>query len=204
MVETEKIPKGKKRCTGECGRILPATPEFFHRQGVTKKGRQCIHAICRACKNVHGLPEKLPKGKKKCTKCERILPDTPKHFHRRMLTKEGRQLLVGTCKACKNVHGLPEKLPQGKKRCTKCERILPATPEFFHRNGVTKKGLKCLVSSCKACKNVHGLPDKLPQGKKMCEADLELVRKMEEATRQRKRPLWRRWWDRRFRRRQTP
>ena len=69
MVETEKIPKGKKRCTGECGRILPATPEFFHRQGVTKKGRQCIHAICRACKNVHGLPEKLPKGKKKCTKC---------------------------------------------------------------------------------------------------------------------------------------
>jgi hypothetical protein len=38
----------------------------------------------------------------------------------------------------------------------------------------------------------------------MREADLELVRKMEEATRQRKRPLWRRWWDRRVRRRQTP
>src|SRR5260221_3346101 len=35
-----------KRCTGPCGRLLPATPEFFHRQ---KKDH--LHNQCKECRN---------------------------------------------------------------------------------------------------------------------------------------------------------
>lgn len=42
----EPTSHSEKRCTGPCGRILPSTPEFFHRNGV--KG---LYTQCKECKS---------------------------------------------------------------------------------------------------------------------------------------------------------
>jgi len=41
---TPEIPT--KKCTGACGRTLPATPEFFHKQ---KRGKYGLKSCCRDC-----------------------------------------------------------------------------------------------------------------------------------------------------------
>ncbi len=40
----------QKRCTGPCGRMLPATMEFFKRHKDCKYG---VHSQCRECINKH-------------------------------------------------------------------------------------------------------------------------------------------------------
>lgn len=39
-----------KKCTGPCGRVLPATPEYFHRQ---KQGKHGVTSQCRECRSLY-------------------------------------------------------------------------------------------------------------------------------------------------------
>ena len=40
--------KGKKRCGGECGKLLPNTLKHFHKNSQTKDG---LHYNCKKCRN---------------------------------------------------------------------------------------------------------------------------------------------------------
>lgn len=84
-----------------------------------------------------------------CIKCGQSFPATPQFFYRRSEVKSGFR---AACIACENPTRKPPKEPdpEGMKRCTKCEKLLPATREFFR----IKRG--GLGSSCKACTNVQG------------------------------------------------
>lgn len=96
------------------------------------------------------IPQDTPQ--KQCTKCKRILPATSDYFPRESRSKDGFRHF---CKECLNAYHrklrkegpvLKEPLPDGFKRCSVCEKILPATPEYFHRNKYSSDGF---TSSCK-------------------------------------------------------
>ncbi|MDC0157073.1 hypothetical protein OAK38_04855 [Verrucomicrobia bacterium] len=108
---------------------------------------------------------------KRCRgECGGILPTTLEYFHAAGgVSKEGRPYLKSVCKVCFNKNGMPEKLPEGKKRCTECAKILPATLEYFKsqpqspqayripRIGAKRlfkdDGRPYLTSKCKSCIN---------------------------------------------------
>jgi hypothetical protein len=179
-IEKEELPEGKKRCRGECGKILPATTKFFGRDKSRKDG---LKTYCKLCKNKQERerhrerhPQKpaallAAEGKKKCRgECGEILPATLEHFTSSgKVSKQGHPYLRSVCKGCFNKHGMPEKLPEGKKRCTECAKILPATLEYFKsqpqspqayripRIGAKRlfkdDGRPYLTSKCKSCIN---------------------------------------------------
>ncbi len=89
---------------------------------------------------------------KRCPRCNRLLPLTAQFFHLRVDAKGG---FTSHCKECRNSYQrnqrregkLPEP-PEGYKRCSHCNKIKPATTEFFARQKAVKAGLR---SYCKAC-----------------------------------------------------
>ena len=98
--------------------------------------------------------EKLPAGYKRCTKCGRVKP-LGKFSRRRSNKKDGHDW---HCRACRSkyrrakwrrLHPFPsrEKLPEGFKRCTKCDAVKPF--DDFHRNSRNKTNGR--VAWCKVC-----------------------------------------------------
>jgi len=50
-----------------------------------------------------------------------------------------------------------ELFARGKRRCSKCNRVLPATTEYFYRDRTASNGLSCICAKCsnKAAKQWH-------------------------------------------------
>lgn len=77
-----------------CKRILPFTAEFF---ALRKGARKGLRHLCRDCKNSQSrelgkrkrearraeLEKIIPRGFKKCHRCEKILPKTAEYFYQR-------------------------------------------------------------------------------------------------------------------------
>jgi Pyruvate/2-oxoacid:ferredoxin oxidoreductase delta subunit len=94
---------------------------------------------------------------KQCTKCKLFFPATLEFFFKDKSRKDG---LYSRCKSCeskrekarrRSINMKPEvtiTVPDGQKRCAKCENVYPATPEFFYRARQRKDGL---YSYCKVC-----------------------------------------------------
>lgn len=87
-----------------------------------------------------------------CTGCDRSLSGTIEHFHRH------RDAFKPKCKECRGssfgVHD-PNKVmdvPEGKKICTDCRRVLPADIEHFHRSDKTDG----FATECKECRGGSG------------------------------------------------
>lgn len=113
-------------------------------------------------------------GKIVCTGCERALPGTVEYFH------QHRDAFKPKCKECRGGSFGVERLnrvmsvPDGKKVCNGCERVLPADAEHFHQ---TKK-CDGFTSQCKECRQGGGefgihRPNRtldIPDGKWMCKA----------------------------------
>lgn len=90
---------------------------------------------------------------KVCTKCKRELPATKEFFSQHLQCKYG---LNSQCKDCRTtakdgIRKIPEVYPEGFQRCTKCKRMLEATPYYFYRG---KGGRNGLCSICKDCRAV--------------------------------------------------
>jgi len=85
-------------------------------------------------------------GEITCTGCDRSLPGTIEYFHRH------RDAFKPKCKECRDcsfgVHDFNKVMdvPDGKKICSNCERVLPADSEHFYRTEKTSSGF---TSRCK-------------------------------------------------------
>lgn len=97
------------------------------------------------------IPQDTPQGKQ-CTKCLQIFPATSDFFTRDRRNKDG---FHNFCKTCLNAYhrklrkeGPTPKVsfPDGYKLCNKCNKLFPATPEYFFRDKYTSDGF---VSYCK-------------------------------------------------------
>lgn len=89
-------------------------------------------------------------GKIECTGCGRRLPGTIEYFHRH------RDAFKPKCKECRGtsfgVHDYNRVMdvPDGKKICSSCKRVLPADKEHFYQSQKTSSGL---TSQCKECRS---------------------------------------------------
>lgn len=102
---------------------------------------------------------------KRCLKCpdgQQWHPATPAFFSRDRSKKDG---LCNTCKECEKAHSKARWATQhpddaqtditvgeGMKRCSKCEKVLPAAPEFFTRDKNRADGF---YLQCKECRQQH-------------------------------------------------
>jgi len=109
-----------------CKKELPETIEYFHRRGPDK-----FASKCKICRNAQGkeFREKSDYGREYYQK------------NREILLEDMRQKY-------KTKHPMPE-LPEGFKRCCKCNEIKPATEEYFNRLKKAKDGFRF---ECKECK----------------------------------------------------
>lgn len=108
---------------------------------------------------------------KVCTKCKRELPATTDYFCKHKDCKYG---LNSRCKDCRTkakdgVRKIREVWPDGFQRCSKCKRLLEATPYYFYRGRGGRNGLCSICKDCRAvdlgAKN-HRLV--VPKDKKQC------------------------------------
>lgn len=92
-----------------------------------------------------------------CSKCKKELPATNYYFHRAKNRPDG---LYEQCKKCRgypygetrrreNLTYNNEEDSNGYKRCHKCNRLLPATYDYFHKD---KKCLAGLYNVCRECR----------------------------------------------------
>lgn len=134
-----------KRCTGPCGRTLPATTEYFHSKKSEKDGFQYWCKKCRSQRKV--TPEKLDIGRQKtCTgPCGRVLPGTTDFFYRDKHAKDG---LTPRCIHCLKSRANHKKPREGYKRCRKCKNEYPFTSEYWPTDNRRESGL---VGPCKQC-----------------------------------------------------
>lgn len=92
---------------------------------------------------------------KQCRDCKTWLPATPEHFNKTALyvSPDGLSKQCKTCRQSyrKNYQKQPKpSVPEGYKRCARCEQPLPATSEYFHADRKKKDGLDY---TCKQCSN---------------------------------------------------
>ena len=106
-----------KKCIGICGRELPATPEFFHRQRSCKYGVKCI---CKQCYNKKQKEKNNPPNedatiKRTCIGCGKEKPATLDYFYK---DKRGKYGVYAFCKVCSNKNNSEwYKTPRGKAAC---------------------------------------------------------------------------------------
>src|SRR5260221_304850 len=102
---------------------------------------------------------------KRCPGCQQFLPTTKEFFYS---DKSRHDKLTRLCKQCDNAASRKRKkrvskskpdLPPGLKQCTgTCQRILPATSEFFHRHkklGLRPRCKKCTSEANKVDNDAH-------------------------------------------------
>lgn len=85
---------------------------------------------------------------KQCLRCSKTKPVS--EFYRAAQSKDGYR---GRCKQCTaeaagRVYRAKENLPEGKKRCTVCGRVLPATSEWFKVDKRRKCGVGAICRRC--------------------------------------------------------
>ena len=86
--------------------------------------------------------------KKRCTRCKEELPVTNEYFDIKSRTYDGFRSRCNKCR--REVEGRPPKkvTRDGYKRCTKCDKEFPATPDHFYRSSSIRSGLN---ARCKTC-----------------------------------------------------
>ena len=112
-----KAKKGFKICS-KCGKELPATFEYYHKDSATKDG---FYSSCKTCNNK--TPTSQKEGYKVCIRCLRELPMTRQYFSKNCSSSDS---FLGYCKECqgrtfnlKQVF-LTTSDKEGYKICSKC------------------------------------------------------------------------------------
>jgi len=129
----------------------------LHQFYAERKSKDGYRSACKRClteaqgkvyvgKRNKDLP--VPDGFKRCRHCEQILPKT--EFFKAAEKSDGLQ---SWCKACRysareRKNPPRERVPDGMKRCYKCQQLQPATLAFFSADKRSPGGLQ---AGCKQC-----------------------------------------------------
>jgi hypothetical protein len=144
-----------KVCTNpKCGKELPATLKYFHKN---KRGRFGLRGECRECNNKRQRERNNPSNtdasiKQVCTgDCGKELPATTEFFHR---LKGGKFGVASECRRCYNKKQKEKNNPVNtdvniKQSCSDCGEELPATLEYFHRLKGGKFGVENICKECR-------------------------------------------------------
>lgn len=88
-----------------------------------------------------------------CSKCDRELPANTDYFFRHKECKNGINACCKECMGFDFTNKLSAKQPKkGYKFCSKCDRELPATNEYFYNKKTCIDGL---MGMCKECRESH-------------------------------------------------
>lgn len=103
---------------------------------------------------------------KRCTSCGEWKPATTEYFYEKrdrleMRCKACRLAAMATLRGVRDANGPNAFDPDITKRCTKCGRELPATPEFYHRHRASEGGLN---TRCIACRKADNEADRRARG----------------------------------------
>lgn len=139
-----------KQCF-RCKEYLPASPNYFYKYYKRSDGLigTCVKCLTGKYRDVEKF-ENVKDGYKRCTKCERELPETEGYFypHERVGVKSQ---FVAKCRECYCKGGKFVKIPEeGYKVCVDCNKELLANNANFHRSPTGKLGFK---AACKTCCN---------------------------------------------------
>jgi hypothetical protein len=93
--------------------------------------------------------------RKRCVKCGKEFPATPKYFHKDKERKDG---LKAVCRDCMNKKPTSH-IPDGMKQCSKCDRVLPATAEYFTK--VRPANMAFILGARTAKANAIRITDKI-------------------------------------------
>ena len=97
-------------------------------------------------------------NEKTCTKCGETFPATTEYFYIRKRSRDG---LCSRCKKClsderRERTGATKRVKRevvgGKKSCSNCNLMFPATPEYFQRNSASRDGLSVQCGNCRNAK----------------------------------------------------
>lgn len=152
-----------KRCSA-CDELIPATPQFFHRNSESADG---LLGQCKACCQVKrklrkerggSLRDYIPEGMKRCPSCQQLLAATPEFFCRNRTTKGG---LCSLCKAC---HSAKKKAYYSQPAAREHKRVW--NNEYRHRPDVRERNaLRAYRKRCEntpvkeyqppSCTNIH-------------------------------------------------
>lgn len=98
------------------------------------------------------MPLRLPRSDTRtCPSCRRDLPATAEHFYPRPARPCGFHPRCRECQRAKDrrsYRGRPRLDPPRERPCVKCQRVYPATIEFYPRNPKKRDGL---CSFCRGC-----------------------------------------------------
>lgn len=76
-------PDSRKQCI-KCLEWLPATPAYFHRDATKQDGLKSACKACSGYRETFGLARApkviLPPGKRQCTECKQVYPETAQYF----------------------------------------------------------------------------------------------------------------------------
>lgn len=146
----EIIPEGHKRCP-KCKELKPLTTEFFRRHN-RHNGRRGNgwDSACKDCLNKQWREKhprrEVPEGHKFCPQCQIIKPLQDFYKNGNAPSYWCRQCISEDRKSRKQTRFPTTKI------CTECHLEKPATLEYFHKDKVSRDGLK---AKCKECVNAH-------------------------------------------------
>jgi len=132
-----------------CGTLKPNSLEAFGNNGYSKNGTLTFRAICKAC----AKKERVVSPIKCCKQCGVNKPKTAEFFRiNGKPTTNGTPTFRPVCRECGlKVHR--PKLKSNEKWCKKCDRIMPATTDYFYR---VKRDQEVLSHTCRACNRSAG------------------------------------------------
>jgi hypothetical protein len=141
-----------------------------HRKAVHQKKKEPFEQLLlweNSTTNENNLDIETPEKTKQCTKCKQWKLATAKYFHRDRAMADGLTYACSECRTKARNEWLAahpeqankkkvkstrkyEPIPDGFKRCTKCQETLPATTEYFHSDKSHASGLR---TQCRTCRN---------------------------------------------------
>lgn len=175
MEDSSSIPQ---KCCIACKGIYPATTEFFYKSVVNKDGLMPRCIKCRSDYMRKRYAKKHPNAKPRmgeritppenrvCKRCGQTKPGDVEHFKSHPRSCDGLSLI---CRECINkqatqrarkryLENPPIFSEDVLKKCTRCERELPAISAHFHLNKRKRDGLN---NECRDCKSKRAKEDRL-------------------------------------------
>jgi hypothetical protein len=160
---SNSIPPGYKRCRGACGKILPATEDYYYVN--RSQGKSFLYSRCKAC-HITDSNQRVRERKELSVssfsnqEAQEVITNPEAQEAQEVITNPETQEAqeVITNPEAQEAQKTVVSVQPGEKRCSVCGKIFPATSAYFHLRGT---GLR---HDCKSCHNTIGQRARKNQG----------------------------------------